>query len=96
MRSDQHDQSSRCFRVGHCHVKLTGIDNKRNENNFTQSKGAKVNKYRWIRESNETIEQRNYSKLKSMYSRKQIANLADIACIVWKRGNNIVFLDAVE
>ena len=60
MRSDQHDQSSRCFRVGHCHVKLTGIDNKRNENNFTQSKGAKVNKYRWIRESNETIEQRNY------------------------------------
>ena len=41
MRSDQ---SSRCFRVGHCHVKLTGIDNKRNENHFTQSKGAKVNK----------------------------------------------------
>ena len=37
MRSDQ---SSRCFRVGHCQVKLTGIDNKRNENNFTQSKGA--------------------------------------------------------
>ena len=93
MRSDQ---SSRCFRVDHCHVKLTGIDNKRNENNFTQSKGAKVNKYRWIHESNETIEQRNYSKLKSMYSRKQIANLADIACIVRKRGNNIVFLDAVE
>ena len=30
-----------------------------------------------------------------MYSMKQIANLADIACIVWKRGNNIVFLDAV-
>ena len=25
MRSDQ---SSRCFRVGHCHVKLTGIDNR--------------------------------------------------------------------
>ena len=26
-----------------------------------------------------------------MYSREQIANLADITCIVWKRGNNIVF-----
>ena len=26
-----------------------------------------------------------------MYSKKQIANLTDIACIVWKRGNNIVF-----
>ena len=51
MRSDQ---SSRCSQVGHCHVKLTDIDNKRNENNFTQSKGAKVNKYRWIHESNET------------------------------------------
>ena len=31
--------------VGHCHVKLTGIDNKRDEIDFTQSKGAKVNKY---------------------------------------------------
>ena len=31
-----------------------------------------------------------------MYSGKQIANLADIACIVWKRGKNTVFLDAVE
>ena len=62
MRSDQ---SSRCFRVGHCHVKLTGID-KRNENNFTQSKGAKVNKYRWKHESNETIEQRR-ARLKFLH-----------------------------
>ena len=31
-----------------------------------------------------------------MYSRKQIANLADKACIVWKRGNNVIFLDAME
>ena len=31
-----------------------------------------------------------------MHSKKQIANLADTAYIVWKRGNNIVFLDAVE
>ena len=55
MRSDQ---SSRCFRVGHCNVKLTGIDNKRNKI-VLQSKSAKVNKDMWIYESNETIEQKN-------------------------------------
>ena len=33
---------------------------------------------------------------KSVHSKRQITNLADIAYIVWKRGNNIVFLDAVE
>ena len=35
MRSDQ---SSQCFRVGHCHVKPAGIDNKYSE----KRKGAKV------------------------------------------------------
>ena len=63
MRSDQ---SSKCFRIGHCHVKLPGIENKRSEKQlYKERKGAKVTILTCIRQEikiKQRIKQQNMAK----------------------------------